>query len=584
MFDEPSSTACADCGNSLFSNAGNGATEGDAGNAYPAGVYTHNLTSILNDNSSTFTPIPVQFTISGLPATGYYQLMQKSSGTYELVLWGEAFASQTTTPVIVSLGSAYPVINVYDITGGSAPLNSYSNAGSVTVNLSDHVVIVEFSGATTKPSPTSTITPIATPSFTAIPTSSATVVPTLIATAIPTPMPTASPTEIAVPTAGPTAIGIFVTADPNADQTTKNVLAYLYGLMGSGSTHHLIQSNQDVAVFCTAAYGPGSCPSQDATNFAANGNQYAGAIGVDPCNGYWADFGGSYDWLANSMCQTGASSDTETVATDAWDNGQLVVMSIEMTNPYNNWQNLPPGSAQGIACAGENSYIAEGAGIDCSGITAAFATNMLTPGTIENTHWLAELAPYAQMMLRLQADGVTVIYRVFQEIDTPNLWWGDFPSNLHAPLITSIEHYFESQGVHNVLYEYAIIDGGSTSDYPGNANVDLLGTDVYESVPGSGVTPGYAALSALGSGKPITFGEYNCSTGLGSAQCSSTYNFDSIDQAAKASMPNLVLVNYWLGPNPGNETYQPSFGVNPNWQGYMQDPYNVMEQDVPSFK
>ena len=43
MFDEPSSTACADCGNSLFSNAGNGATEGDAGNAYPAGVYTPQL-------------------------------------------------------------------------------------------------------------------------------------------------------------------------------------------------------------------------------------------------------------------------------------------------------------------------------------------------------------------------------------------------------------------------------------------------------------------------------------------------------------------------------------------------------------
>ncbi len=400
-------------------------------------------------------------------------------------------------------------------------------------------------------------------------------------TAVPSPLPTIAATT--APTPFPIFTGV-TTVDPNANQTTKNVLAYLYSLMGSGPTHHLIQSNQNVAVFCTAAYGPGNCPSQDSTNYAADGNVYTGAIGVDPCNGFWANYGGSYNWLGSPACQTGPSSDTETEATHAWNNGQLVVMSIEMTNPFNNWQNQAPGSAQGIACPGQaGNYIALGASIDCSGINSPFANNMLRPATTENAHWLAELQPYAQMMLRLQAAGVTVIYRVFQEINTSGFWWGSFPSNLHGPLIVSIERYFESHGVHNALYEYAIIDGGGTFDYPGNANVDLLGTDVYASVPGTGATPGYTALSSLGSGKPITFAEYNCSTALGGDPCTSQYNYDNIDQAAQSSMPNLVLVNYWIGNNPGNATYPPTHGANPLWLGYMQHSYNIMKQNLPNF-
>ncbi len=48
-------------------------------------------------------------------------------------------------------------------------------------------------------------------------------------------------------------------------------------------------------------------------------------------------------------------------------------------------------------------------------------------------------------------------------------------------------------------------------------------------------------------------------------------------------MPNLVLANYWIGPVPGNATYPPTYGVNPNWLGYMQDPYNIMKQNLPNF-
>jgi hypothetical protein len=73
------------------------------------GRYIHNLTSILADNSSTFKPGSVNYSFSGMPSTGYALLMQKSNGKYDLAIWGEAFASKTSSKVRINLGGSYPV-------------------------------------------------------------------------------------------------------------------------------------------------------------------------------------------------------------------------------------------------------------------------------------------------------------------------------------------------------------------------------------------------------------------------------------------------------------------------------------------
>ncbi len=137
MFEEPP----YDTGNGMFNRNGD---EADAGNATALGLYIHNLTAILSDNSSAFSATPVALSLSGLPPTGYYQLMQKSSGVHELVLWGEAFASRTASTVTVTLPKTAASIKVYDITSGTAPIQSLTNAASVRVTLTDHAVIVEF--------------------------------------------------------------------------------------------------------------------------------------------------------------------------------------------------------------------------------------------------------------------------------------------------------------------------------------------------------------------------------------------------------------------------------------------------------
>ncbi len=148
------------------------------GSPRAAGTYVHNLTTILDDTSSGFTPTPVSFSVSGLPATGHYLLMEKSTGAYDLVLWGEAFASHTSATVTVNLPSPVSA-RIYDVTAGTSPVQSV-NASMIPVALSDHAMIVEWGGADPVSSPTSAPTAAPTPAPTSGPTQAPTAAPTPI--------------------------------------------------------------------------------------------------------------------------------------------------------------------------------------------------------------------------------------------------------------------------------------------------------------------------------------------------------------------------------------------------------------------
>jgi hypothetical protein len=120
-------------------------------NAKPAGVYLHNLTSIIADTSSNFTPsLPAGLSVSGESTLDHHLLLQKSNGTYELMAWGEAFVSETPSNETVNLGGTYPVVNVYDITDKTAT-QSYKNVSSVPITLADHMIMIEFGGAAGTP-------------------------------------------------------------------------------------------------------------------------------------------------------------------------------------------------------------------------------------------------------------------------------------------------------------------------------------------------------------------------------------------------------------------------------------------------
>lgn len=105
-------------------------------------TYLHNLTTILADNSSAFTPGKIEYTIPDQPATVHDLLLQKSNGTFELAVWSEQ--AKGSNEVLVNLGVKYASVKVYDPTIGVAPIQTLANASSVPLKLSDHAFVIEI--------------------------------------------------------------------------------------------------------------------------------------------------------------------------------------------------------------------------------------------------------------------------------------------------------------------------------------------------------------------------------------------------------------------------------------------------------
>jgi hypothetical protein len=110
----------------------------------PLGTYTHNLTSILSDCTSTFDAGSVKYSIPGQPETVHDLLLEKANGMYDLVVWDDRPVGEATDHVTVNLGASYPRVKVYDITKGTRAIQNLANASSVPLILTDHAMIVEL--------------------------------------------------------------------------------------------------------------------------------------------------------------------------------------------------------------------------------------------------------------------------------------------------------------------------------------------------------------------------------------------------------------------------------------------------------
>lgn len=120
----------------------------------PVAAAIHNLTSMLSDTattSATFTPGRLDYSVSGLPATGQSVLLQRESGSYILVVWAEPriWNEATHTPeaapvnrVVVTLAARASRISVRDPLLGVASARTYANANAVSLDLSDHPIVL----------------------------------------------------------------------------------------------------------------------------------------------------------------------------------------------------------------------------------------------------------------------------------------------------------------------------------------------------------------------------------------------------------------------------------------------------------
>ncbi len=107
-----------------------------------AAVYLHNLTTILADNGAPAKPGKLDYSIPAQPATVHDLLLQKSNGTFELVVWSELLKG--SNEVKVNLGSRQPTVKIYDPTSSTSPVQTLTSVSSVSLTLSDHPVVLEL--------------------------------------------------------------------------------------------------------------------------------------------------------------------------------------------------------------------------------------------------------------------------------------------------------------------------------------------------------------------------------------------------------------------------------------------------------
>jgi hypothetical protein len=122
----------------------------------PAAVGLHNLTTILADAGSsaqTFIPNSLNYTITNLPNVGNSLLLEKSNGTFDIVVWNEAvdWNYQTKSDIIVApttvtinLGGGYQTVQIYDPLAASSPISTLSNIGSIQLSVTDHPLVIQI--------------------------------------------------------------------------------------------------------------------------------------------------------------------------------------------------------------------------------------------------------------------------------------------------------------------------------------------------------------------------------------------------------------------------------------------------------
>ncbi|MGC8666987.1 MAG: glycosyl hydrolase [Chthonomonadales bacterium] len=107
-----------------------------------AAHYLHNLTTILHDRTSPGEPGKLAYSIPDEPATVHDLLLQKSDGTFDLVIWGERFTGGSDE-VRVLFARPLPQVRVYDPTVGTEPVRTLRGISRLTLAVSDHPILIE---------------------------------------------------------------------------------------------------------------------------------------------------------------------------------------------------------------------------------------------------------------------------------------------------------------------------------------------------------------------------------------------------------------------------------------------------------
>jgi hypothetical protein len=121
--------------------------------AKPAATAIHNLTNVLTTGAGDSASAAPTYTVSGLSGYNDSLMVHENNGTYDIVFWDEPqiwnstshtevpAAAQTAT---ITLGQAVSSYSVYDPLSGVSAISTGGAASSISVQVTDHPVIVEL--------------------------------------------------------------------------------------------------------------------------------------------------------------------------------------------------------------------------------------------------------------------------------------------------------------------------------------------------------------------------------------------------------------------------------------------------------
>jgi hypothetical protein len=118
-----------------------------------------NLTAILNDPAETarsFSKGRLPYSTVDLPETGRSLLLEKANGVFDIVVWNEPAiwdnverrqTAAPSVPITLQVKAPYKGLKIFDPVQSANPVRSLEDAGTVSLSLTDHPLLVEVEGA-----------------------------------------------------------------------------------------------------------------------------------------------------------------------------------------------------------------------------------------------------------------------------------------------------------------------------------------------------------------------------------------------------------------------------------------------------
>lgn len=210
-----------------------------------------------------------------------------------------------------------------------------------------------------------------------------------------------------------------------------------------------------------------------------------------------------------------------------WDNPYWVV-DYDVNDEVRNWVknggalaaswhwNVPV--KEGVSYSGNGN-------VTCSPDKTTFMpSKMLVEGTWEKSVRDEDLAIMADYLLKLQEEGIALIWRPFHEASgNANVggdawfWWGREGAEVYKKIWIDMFEYFKAKGIRNLIWVWTTQTGYSWKDevtiypdedwYPGDEYVDIVGRDEYNYGSAKKSADEFKAIQELFPNKIVTLSE-----------------------------------------------------------------------------